>query len=215
MHEVRQLVDDTVRRAAQGELADRERVAEALAPQVHAMVAARLSPHAGQLDAAEEIAQQAMVAVVESLPSLANRTVGGLKSLASVIVTRRVVDFLRGRKGARLAGRPVASLDTTVADHSHVGRLWEFLSAGGPTPLSVVREADQWSLVLTELGQLRKSHREIITLAFFDQLSTREIAERVGISRRAASMTLLRAVRELRSRVIESTQEGDSHADAV
>jgi len=214
MYGAQQLIDANVQRAAEGVRADRERIAQALEAQVRGMVAARLSPHPGQLDAAEEIAQQAMMAVVECLPALANRTVGGLRSLVSVIVARRVADFLRGRKGAKIGGQRVASLDSTVADRSNAGPLWQFLSAGGPSPLSAVCDADQMSVVLNQLGGLKDDYREIITLAFFDQLATREIADRIGTTRRAASMLLLRAIRELRRRVIDSTRQETSYGDA-
>jgi len=214
MYGAQQLLDDDVRRAAEGEPADRERIAAVLEAQVQVMVAARLSPHPGQFDAVEEIAQQAMMAVVERLPTLANRTVGGLRSLVSVIVARRVVDFLRGQKRAKLAGQRVASLDSTVADRSNAGPLWQFLSAGGPSPLSAVRDADQMSVVLSQLGQLKDEYREIITMAFFDQLTTRDIADRIGTTRRAASMLLLRAIRELRQRVVVATPEETSYGNA-
>lgn len=215
MYGAQGLADDIVERAAGGAESERARVASALEPQVRVMVIARLSPHPGQFDAVEEIAQQAMMAVVESLPKLKERTVTGLRSLVSVIVSRRVADFLRGRKRARLGGSPVASLETTVADMSRIGPLWQFLSAGGPTPLSAVGNADQISMVLTELGRLKPEYCEIITLAFFDQLTTREIGERLGVSRRAASMMLLRAINALRTRVTDSGPRGAAHAESV
>lgn len=58
---------------------------------------------------------------------------------------------------------------------------------------------------MLELGNLKPEHREAITLAFFDQMTTREIAERMGMSRPAASMLLLRAVTALRHRMIVAT----------
>jgi RNA polymerase sigma factor (sigma-70 family) len=178
------------------------------------MVGARFSTHPGCFDAVEEIAQAVMIAIADALPRLENRTVSSLRSLVSVIVSRRVVDFLRQKKRANLAGRPVASLDTAVMDVSDVGPLWKFLSVSGPSPLSAARQADQISLVMLELGQLRDEHREVITLALFDQLTTAQIAERLEISRRAASMLLLRAIKSLRRRVTGSSQVGGPDAEA-
>ena len=209
------LTDEVVRRAAEGERADVERVTEALLPQVRAMVVARLSANPGRLDTVEEIGQAVMIAVADALPRLENRTVGGLRSLASVVAGRRVADFLRAKKRAELGGRPVASLDTTVADVSDVGPLWRFLSADGPTPLSAARQAEQVSFVLAELGRLKDEYREVITLALFDQLSTMEIGSRLGISRRAASMLLLRAIRTLRQQVITMSQTGGQRAGST
>ncbi len=51
---------------------------------------------------------------------------------------------------------------------------------------------------MIELGGLKAEYREAITLAFFDQMTTRDIAQRMELSRPAASMLLLRAVKALR-----------------
>ena len=208
MYGVEKLADEVVQRAVGGERRDMERVAEALLPQVRVMVSARLAAHPGLFDVVDEIAQAVMIAVSSALPRLENRTVGGLRSLVSVVVSRRVADYLRRKKRAKLGGSPVKSLDTTVMRVSEIGPLWKFLSVSGPSPLSEAREADQVSLVMSELGQLKQEHREVITLALFDQLTTAEIAERLGISRRAASMLLLRAIKALRRRVTGSSQTG-------
>ena len=213
MHGPGGLSDDVVERAVRGVRADGDRVVETLQAQVRLMVAARLSPSPAQLDAIDDIAQQVMVAIVERLPELENRTVAGLRSLVSVVAGRRVADYLRGRKRANLGGRPVASLETTVAHMSGTGPLWQFLSAGGPTPLSAVGNTDLVLSVLGEIGRLRSEYRDIITFAFFDQLATREIAERLGISRRAASMTLLRAINALRKRIVAAGSRGTTNAE--
>jgi RNA polymerase sigma factor (sigma-70 family) len=215
MYGAEQLSDDVVRAAAEGVRPDVERVLGVLQPQVHAMVAARLSVNPARLDIVEETGQAAMIAVADALSRLENRTVAGLRSLVSVIVSRRVADSLRQKGRARLGGRPVASLDTTIASMSEVGPLWSFLSASGPSPLSALRKADQVSLVLHELGQLKPEHREIIAFALFDQLPTREIAHRLGVSRRAASMLLLRAIRALRERVIDASQTRGPHGGPI
>lgn len=87
------------------------------------------------------------------------------------------------------------------------------LSASGTSPLSAADRFDCLQNVLGELGQLNERHREIITLAFFDQLATGEIADRLGISRPAASMLLIRAIKALRRRVTGSSQLGDGRGD--
>lgn len=202
------LSDETVRGAVSGVMADRERVAEALLSQVRLMVAARLSPNPGRFDVLDDIAQIVMVAVAESLPRLENRTVGGLRALVSVIVQRRVADFLRGRNHGSPNQRPMVSLETTITDASQVGPLWQFLSAGGLSPSSAAGQSDQISVVLTALGQLKSEYREVIALALIDQLATSEIARQLGVSRRAASMLLLRAIRSLREQVLRTSEFG-------
>ena len=211
MSGIERFSDDTVRAAAEGARSETERLLAALLPQVRAMVTARLSVNPAHFDAVEEISQSAMISVAEAIRTLQERTVAGLNALVSVIVSRRVIDYLRQKGRAQLAGRRVASLDTTVAYLSGVAPLWTFLSAGGPSPLSALRQADQVSVVLDELGRLKEEHREVIVFALFDQLTTSEIGRRLEISRRAASMLLLRAIRSLRDRVMDASQTRRFH----
>ncbi|MFU8829833.1 MAG: sigma-70 family RNA polymerase sigma factor, partial [Phycisphaerales bacterium] len=65
-------------------------------------------------------------------------------------------------------------------------------------------QAEQIESMLRHLGKLKEEYRRVLTYAFFDQLKTAEIAESMGISRPAASMMLLRAVRALRSSMTET-----------
>lgn len=214
MNGVEHLSDDTVRAAAGGVRSEIERVLQALQSQVRAMVIARLSVSPARFDAVEEISQSAMISIADAIPTLENHTVVGLKSFVSVIVSRRVTDYLRQKRRANLGGKRLTSLDTTMACMSDVGPLWAFLSAGGPSPLSALRQADQVSVVLDELGRLKTEHREVIVLALLDQLTTKEIARRLDISRRAASMLLLRAVRSLRERVMDASQARRTHGES-
>ena len=193
------LTDELICAAAAGEVRARDGLTAALVLQVRMMVAARLSAQNGQMEDVEDISQAVLVGLVGSLAGLTHRTVGGLKAFLSTIVSRRVADHLRARSSER-AG-PRASLDSTVAQLSSAGPLWQFLSLSGTSPLSAADRAEQCSRVLAELGNLKVEHREVITYAFFDQLATAEIAERMEISRPAASMLLIRALNNLRRRL--------------
>lgn len=166
------------------------------------MVYARLKPTSGQHSAVEEIAQQSMLALLGGLPDLKERTVGGVRSFASTIVARRVADYLRDPAGVGRGRAAPASLDSTVAGFSAAGPLWQALSGTMTSPLSAAEREDLFGRAMGELKLLREEYRTIITLAFFDQLTTRQIAEQIGVSRQAAAMTLLRAIRALRERVV-------------
>jgi RNA polymerase sigma factor (sigma-70 family) len=78
------------------------------------------------------------------------------------------------------------------------------------SPRTVVERAEQLNRLMIELGQLKPAYRDVITLAFFDQLPMDDIARRMDISRAAASMLLLRAVRTLRRNMTGSSQTGAS-----
>ncbi len=185
---------------------DVARIVETIAPQVRLMVTARLSPKPNQYHAIDDIFQQAMLAISTGLTRLENRTVAGLKAYTSRIVANKVADYLRA-PAAKASPRNarINSLDSVVAGYSESAPLWQFLSDGGASPLSAVAQHDEVNRIMAELGNLREQEREIITLAFFDQFSTAEIADRMGISRPAASMRLIRAVETLLQNVTGSS----------
>jgi len=196
-----ELSDVEVIEAVAGERAAIEVVARSMSDRVRLMVFARLNPSANDLAALDDITQQSMEALMAGLPTLKLTTAAGLRSFASTIVSRRVADHLRDPVGVGRGRRVPASLDSTVAGLSSAGPLWQFLSASVTSPLSAAVRENQLERVMRELAQLRDEYRTVITLAFFDQLSTAQIAEQTGTTRPAAAMTLMRAIRALRERV--------------
>jgi RNA polymerase sigma factor (sigma-70 family) len=158
----------------------------------------------------EDLTQEALLAVADGLSSLRTATIDALKSFTSVIVARRVADFLRRfGSGPR---KDVASLDSTTTGASTAGPLRDLLAASGTSPGSAVANVEQLQLVLDELGSLKPEYRDVIALAFFDQIPTAEIAERMGLSRPAASMLLIRAVKTLRRNITGSSRVGKPDA---
>lgn len=208
------LTDEAVCAAAAGSRADIARVLEALQPQVRLMVAARLSPRPAQLDAVDEISQEVMLGLTTGLARLENRTVDGLRAYLSGIVMRQVAGALQ-RRSSGGPGRSASSLDSTVASFSHAGPLWQFLSASGTSLCTTVDRAELTERLISALGRLQEQQREIVTLAFFDQLPVSEIARQRGISRAASSMLLLRAVQTLRRSMTSSSDAEKEHGSCT
>lgn len=181
-----------------------DRLFAEIEPCVHAMVVARLNPKPNQWHAAEEIAQESLLAFAKSISTLQNRTVSGMRAYISGIVDHKVADRIRqqGRPGKRTGS--FRSLHSTVAGSSSPARLIAWLSDSGITPISAVDQSEQISWMLDRMGRLKEEYRRVLTYAFFDQLKTAEIAARMNISRPAASMLLLRAVRSLRADMVET-----------
>ena len=198
------ITDELLGSACRGCAADREKVLGALGDQVRVMVRVRLSATPAQQHACEDLAQQALVDIAAALPKLNRPVVAALKSTASTIVGRRVADFLRS--GEHLRAGQVRSLDSSVHDLSRSSPLWSLLSASGMSPKSAASQRESIERIMTELGRLRPLYREVIALAFFDQLPVSEIGQRIGLKRAAASMLLLRAVRTLRRNITGSSQ---------
>jgi RNA polymerase sigma factor (sigma-70 family) len=205
------LTDEAVRAAAEGSRTALTRVLGALEPQLRVMVLVRLCPTPAQLHSVDDISQQVLTALAAGISRLKSRTAAGLKAYASGIVRHQVADLLRGpgRTGGP-AGR-VRSLDSTVGELSSAGPLWKFLSASGVSPRTAAERDEQVALLFTELGRLKPEHRDVIVLAFFDQLPTGEIARQMGVSRPAASMLLIRAVRTLRGKMCRQPESGEPH----
>jgi RNA polymerase sigma-70 factor, ECF subfamily len=198
------LNDDVVRAAVQGSADETRRIITALSQQVRTMILARLTGSPAQWHAVDDLAQQALTAILQGLPTLRQATVAGLRSFASSVVSYKVADLLRASAAA-----PHQSLDSSRQDLSTSAELKDLLAASGLSPLSNLAKADSIRLVMQELGRLPDAQREIITLAFFDHLAVGEIAERLGISRPAASMQLIRAMQALRRAVTGSSRVQD------
>ena len=197
--------DDLVSRACAGDAEAVSGLFAAMTPQVRIMVNARLNPTLAQTQLAEDIVQESLLAVRESIGSLQRQTAGGLRAFTSTIVSRHVADALRDRQ--RMNRRGVRSLDSNVqADYSGATPLWAMLSAGGASPVTQADQADLVPRVMSALESLKPEHRQVITLAFFDQLETGDIAGELNISRPAASMLLIRAVKSLRRALTGSSQ---------
>jgi RNA polymerase sigma factor (sigma-70 family) len=209
-----ELTDEVVRAAADGSRPETDQVLEALGPQVWLMVAARLSPTPAQIHAVDDVAQQVMLVLAKRIPRLEQRSVVGLRAFVAGIVRREVAALYRRRGRDAVEGRRLRSLDSTLGSGTAAGPLWQFLSGSATSPRSAVDRAELTARLISELGRLKDEHRQIITLAFCDQLPMRDIAREVNLSRPAASMLLIRAVRTLRRTMGVDTPAGQSHGTA-
>lgn len=206
-------ISDELVAAAADDPSARDRVLEAMTPQVRIMINARLHPTPAQAHLADDLVQESLLSLREGMQRLERRTAAGLRAFASTIVSRRVADALRERRAGRRAGFG-RSLDSTMhADMSACAPLWAFLSASGVSPLSAADHADAFQRVMSALDGLTAEQREAITLAFFDQLDTRDIARHMSISRPAASMLLIRAVKSLRRSLTGSSRIASTRLD--
>lgn len=174
----------------------RARLLEVARPQIHGMALARLAADPDRWNAADDVTQEVLVALAEGLPRLERATARGYFAFQSAVVSHKVLDHFRGRRGRE---RVAAAVEQ--ADVSSLGPLLAALSSPDPTPGSRAARREAADALLDELGSLRESHRDVITLAIFDHLETREIGERLGISRTGAANLLARALAALRVRI--------------
>jgi len=195
------MTDSAVVAAAGGSSEALSLLAAAVLPRVRFMVAARLSPTPAQWDAVEEITQSTMLALTQGVDRLNCRTSAGLNAWLSGVVSHKVADYL-AQRGSTPPPPAQPAAGVLAADFQSVASVWQTITGRVPTPSSIAQRAEQIESLMSELGRLKDDYREVITYAFFDQLTTARIAERMGRTRPAVSMLLIRAVKELRRRMM-------------
>jgi RNA polymerase sigma factor (sigma-70 family) len=194
------LTDDVIRGAAEGSEADLALVAQAMRPQIWAMVVARLTPEPSRLPDTEDLTQEAWMAVQKGIGGLRCKTVGGLRGYASTVVSNKVAGYLKDPPGM-IGKKRVTSLDETVRRLSEEGPLDAFLTAVDKSPSSAARASEsdherqeRLGNALREMGQMEPEDRDVLIMALFDQLTTGQIAERLKIKRPAAYQRVTRAL---------------------
>jgi RNA polymerase sigma-70 factor, ECF subfamily len=189
--------DDLVRAAADGDRAAAARLFEAIKPHVRRMIARRISTSAKARDVLDELEHVVTAALALSLDRLTTKTVAGLNAYLSGIVTHKVGDWIEARRGRHA----VASLDSQVTNGSEVADRGDFLLASQTTPSAAAARNERLADVMRVIDSMGRSEREILLLAYVDQLDTAALAAHLKTTREAAAMRLLRATRELRGKL--------------
>lgn len=196
--------DSLVGEAAGGSQAAKAQLSERLLPRVRAMVIARLVPSPAQQHDIDDLTQDCLVAILDGVTGLREPKAAVLRAYASTIVSRKTADYIR--KAAADANRRNGPGSDGAAD----SRVWATILADSLSPRSSAARRDEIRQLVLALSDLKESYRRIVTLAFIDQISMKEIAEQLEISRPAASMLLMRAIRTLRRQM---TGEVDDRND--
>ena len=131
---------------------------------------------------AEDVAQEAMLAALQSTQHSANDS-ARLRAWLTRVVTN--LTNLRVRRDSRRRVRE------------------EWVARPEPTPsvADTVSRAGQLRIVVDEVMDLTEPYRSTVLLRYFDGLATRQIAERMGCTPEAARKRLSRALRMLRERL--------------
>ncbi|MDJ0663144.1 MAG: sigma-70 family RNA polymerase sigma factor [Acidimicrobiia bacterium] len=144
----------------------------------------------------------------EVLGYLIRRTAGSaiaqdLAEEVFVVAWRKLSDVPDGEQAAYwlfgVARKTLAAHNRTVSNRRRIARRWltggESDPAAQPETVVVRREDDR--LVLEALGRLREQDRELILLAYWDELPHAAIADLLGITRGNVDVRLHRAIRRL------------------
>jgi RNA polymerase sigma-70 factor, ECF subfamily len=142
-----------------------------------------------------DVVQETYLEAVRRLPTFLQQRDLPFDLWLRWLAREQVLACHRRHLGARkrAVGREVGALP---ADSS--AQLVSGLLKHGPTPSQNVAAAELAQRLRVALGQLDDEARELILWRHFEQLSTRETAQLLGISEAAASKRYLRALERLR-----------------
>lgn len=191
-------VDDArVEAAVAGDAAAIAELFESLRPRLRRMIAHRISSRRVPSELVDELAQIVWAALTIALPRLEDRTAAGFRAFVSSIVQHKVADWIE----ARQRGRKVASLDSQVSGASELAERADFLPASQTSPSAAATRNERLALILRTIERLDPETRDVLLLTYVDQLDTAALAIRLGTTREAAAMRVLRATRDLRARL--------------
>ena len=99
---------------------------------------------------------------------------------------------------------------TRIVINSAIGickkrRLWEGLESAEDIPEQAGVSAEEKTELYAAIECLPEKYREVVRLKYFDDLTTRQIAQRLGIAEGTVSSTLNRAMEKLRRELKEET----------
>ena len=145
--------------------------------------------------AAEDVCQEAYVAVFQQIGSLRDRSASAFSSWLRAIVERKLIDAVRAlRAQKRGGGRHVGGEATDV---SSVIELLDIVAVHEQTPSRSAARRELISGVHAALAQLNDDHRTALRLHYIEGLSVAGAAERMGRSPKALVMLCNRALRQL------------------
>jgi RNA polymerase sigma-70 factor (ECF subfamily) len=126
------------------------------------------------------------------------------------LTARKLVDLHRHHIGAgkRSPAREV-SLDRAWGPPSQTWAMAERLLGREPSPSHAAVQAEAKARIEAALERMEEMDREVIALRHFEQLSSREAAEVLGIRHDAARKRYLRAVEKLREVLVDLAEAGE------
>jgi RNA polymerase sigma factor (sigma-70 family) len=207
MFRVRKLTNEMVAAAADGSGEALARILRAVPSWVRRdlrRLAENDSALHGEMD---DFIQEVLIAVANGVKRLERRTVSGMRSYVGGIVRRKWPAWNNGR-------RPRLSIDLPAGPGSSCPPLREALPISGTSPTSAVTHAEGVALLLLEMERLSPNECAALRLRYNEGMRIAEIAGRLGKSREAVAMLVVRARRKLRER-LTSVRGSEGSSDAV
>lgn len=148
----------------------------------------------------DDILQEVFLAAAKDMGNFTYESPGSLMAWLSRISNHVVVDAVRYEKRGK----------------RHAEEMLRFRSKSNPagpepvdkdTPSQVFARAEGMQILLEKLDALPADYREMILLAKFEGLTTKEISERVKKTRESVALTLHRALKRFRELEAKASQQ--------
>jgi RNA polymerase sigma-70 factor, ECF subfamily len=139
----------------------------------------------------DDILQEVFLAAAQDLGNFTYQSPGSLMAWLSRIADHGIVDAVRHQKRGKRHAEEVLRFrsDSNPAGPDPVDR---------ETPSQLFARAENLQILLKKLDALPEEYREMILLAKFEGLTTKEISERVKKTRASVALTLHRALKRFR-----------------
>lgn len=167
---------------------------------LRAVIDDRISPRfRSQIDA-EDVIQQAHIAVFQRLGSFERRGAGAFERWVVAIALNRLRSQIRDLRAIKRGGgaRRVAAPRTPEGSAMI---LWDVLTRSGSTPSAHVRRDEAVEALGVAIDTLPEDHREAIRLVYLEGKSVREAASALRRTERAVHGLCRRAMTSLRARL--------------
>jgi RNA polymerase sigma-70 factor (ECF subfamily) len=208
MSELDLSLEDLMRRAAEGDQVACGRLLETHRSRLRRMVELHMDRRLSARLDGSDVVQEALTDAVQKLPGYLQDQPVALYPWLRRLAWERLIQLHRRHLYAQR--RSVAREEhwtLSLRDES-VLELAERLLAHGSSPSSRLRREEVRVRVLTALGRLSASDREVLVLRHLEQLTPREIAGVLGVSEGVVYTRHLRALERIRGLLGDEAQEG-------
>jgi RNA polymerase sigma-70 factor (ECF subfamily) len=147
----------------------------------------------------DDLLQETLIRAFRSLPDFEDGGEDGFKSWLFTVARHAIQDMARalGRQ-KRDVGREVSLAGGSGEESGTSAGRDPGLASPDPSPSKGPERQERFERLKEALSTLSPEHRQVIHLARLDGLRIEDVAERMGRSKEATSMLLLRAMRKLK-----------------
>ncbi|MCA9052312.1 MAG: sigma-70 family RNA polymerase sigma factor [Planctomycetaceae bacterium] len=151
----------------------------------------------GRVDA-DDILQEAYLDAVKRLPHFAESQPMSLFVWLRLVVGQTLIDVHRRHLGAKMRdAEREESIQQRLSEGTSLSLSFHLL-AHLTSPSLAAQRAELTALVEEALGGMSDTDREVLALRHFEELTNSEVAEVLGLERKAASIRYVRALARLK-----------------